>query len=422
MTTLAQAGQGTSPVRGSATLRAMDAHAHGDRRVTFKYVDNSAIEPEVAEVLKRFDANGDGTVTASDLVAGASALQQLRSANHILRRVVLMLFVVALVVLLGSFGCTLWAIDLSKELAVSGDVLVTSDGGAVRVAASDLEVVAGKLRQRSPSQEHTEYQAPAAVKVAEERAQLHAVEHDMGMWSFPESEVRGAFMQMKLGGAPLFVLHSTVDGGSTKRTVLIAIETVGSGIDEETGGWNLAGSARSAGPAGDREFGYEVECARPGEGDCVVELFEFAGELRLDERGAARRLQSFGYTHGSREEGALGQPCAAGILFDEHGNDLIRTKMCGCMTREQCGLMSWWGRGEVLAFYSNDIVESTDYWAYDGTGRVTPAAADRAAARAEAAAGRAATQAFVNGLMGPEEKAARAAALAAAKALVNGLR
>ena len=238
----------------------------GDRRVTFKYAGNAAIDSEVAEVLKRFDANGDGTVSASDLVAGASALQQLRSANHLLRRVVLMLFVVAVVVLLGSFGCTMWAIDLSKDTVVSGDVLVTSDGGAVRVNSGDVEVVDGKMRHRSASHQVEFFLYPGHEDT---QPSLVATGHfvpTVGV-SFDEvnmlisrSDVLAALDHMARGRPGEFVVEETASNGM--RRTLVHVTSVTS--EETTGTTKLSGSVYSELFSGwlGRELWFSMECKK----------------------------------------------------------------------------------------------------------------------------------------------------------------
>jgi hypothetical protein len=266
----------------------------GDRRVTFKYAGNAAIDSEVAEVLKRFDANGDGTVSASDLVAGASALQQLRSANHLLRRVVLMLFVVAVVVLLGSFGCTMWAIDLSKDTVVSGDVLVTSDGGAVRVNSGDVEVVDGKMRHRSASRQVEFFLYPGHEDTRKLQPSLVATGHfvpTVGV-SFDEvnmlisrSDVLAALDHMARGRPGEFVVEETAPNG--KRRTLVHVTSVTS--EETTGTTKLSGSVYSELFSGwlGRELWFSMECKKEDSDMCRAAV----EPVSEDNSGAARQLQ-----------------------------------------------------------------------------------------------------------------------------------
>ena len=272
----------------------------GDRRVTFKYAGNAAIDSEVAEVLKRFDANGDGTVSASDLVAGASALQQLRSANHLLRRVVLMLFVVAVVVLLGSFGCTMWAIDLSKDTVVSGDVLVTSDGGAVRVNSGDVEVVDGKMRHRSASRQVEFFLYPGHEDTGKLLPSLVATGHfvpTVGV-SFDEvnmlisrSDVLAALDHMARGRPGEFVVEETASNG--KRRTLVHVTSVTS--EETTGTTKLSGSVYSELFSGwlGRELWFSMECKKEDSDMCraAVETVSTQEERarRMNDGGAALR-------------------------------------------------------------------------------------------------------------------------------------
>ena len=262
----------------------------GDRRVTFKYAGNAAIDSEVAEVLKRFDANGDGTVSASDLVAGASALQQLRSANHLLRRVVLMLFVVAVVVLLGSFGCTMWAIDLSKDTVVSGDVLVTSDGGAVRVNSGDVEVVDGKMRHRSashpvefflyPGHEDTQ---PSLVATGHFVPTV-GVSFDEVNMLISRSDVLAALDHMARGRPGEFVVEETASNGM--RRTLVHVTSVTS--EETTGTTKLSGSVYSELFSGwlGRELWFSMECKKQDSDTCQA-----AVEPVSTQEHQARRLQ-----------------------------------------------------------------------------------------------------------------------------------
>ncbi len=104
------------------------------------YQNNSAIPNDVVEALEKFSLKRDGTVTTSDLLAGAHALEQLRGLNRFMKLVIGMLSVVVLILLVGSFGSTMWAISLSKETMVSGRVLVTPGGDAVRVMSNEFAV------------------------------------------------------------------------------------------------------------------------------------------------------------------------------------------------------------------------------------------------------------------------------------------
>ena len=276
----------------------------GDRRVTFKYAGNAAIDSEVAEVLKRFDANGDGTVSASDLVAGASALQQLRSANHLLRRVVLMLFVVAVVVLLGSFGCTMWAIDLSKDTVVSGDVLVTSDGGAVRVNSGDVEVVDGKMRHRSashpvefflyPGHEDTQ---PSLVATGHFVPTV-GVSFDEVNMLISRSDVLAALDHMARGRPGEFVVEETASNGM--RRTLVHVTSVTS--EETTGTTKLSGSVYSELFSGwlGRELWFSMECKMEDSDMCRAAV----EPVSEDNSGAARQLQGR-FRGANLPEGAL---------------------------------------------------------------------------------------------------------------------
>ena len=78
--------------------------------------------------------------TASICYQNNSAIPQLRGLNRFMKLVIGMLSVVVLILLVGSFGSTMWAISLSKETMVSGRVLVTPGGDAVRVMSNEFAV------------------------------------------------------------------------------------------------------------------------------------------------------------------------------------------------------------------------------------------------------------------------------------------
>ena len=109
-------------------------------RLSICYKNSAEFPPEVAEALENFSLKRDGSVTTSDLLAGAHALEQLRGLNRFMKLVIGMLSVVVLILVAGSFGSTMWAISLSKETMVSGRVLVTPGGDAVRVMSNEFAV------------------------------------------------------------------------------------------------------------------------------------------------------------------------------------------------------------------------------------------------------------------------------------------
>lgn len=109
-------------------------------RLSICYKNNAEFPPEVAEALANFSLKRDGSVTTSDLLAGAHALEQLRGLNRFLKLTIGMLSVVVLILVAGSFGSTMLAISLSKETAVLGHVLVTPGGDAVRVMSNEFAI------------------------------------------------------------------------------------------------------------------------------------------------------------------------------------------------------------------------------------------------------------------------------------------
>ena len=109
-------------------------------RLSICYKNSAEFPPEVAEALENFSLKRDGSVTTSDLLAGAHALEQLRGLNRFMKLVIGMLSVVVLILVAGSFGSTMWAISLSKETAVLGHVLVTPGGDAVRVMSNEFAI------------------------------------------------------------------------------------------------------------------------------------------------------------------------------------------------------------------------------------------------------------------------------------------
>ncbi len=120
------------------------------QRITFNYKGNTELEPDVQEALSKFDLTGDGKVTAAELTAGANAMEQLKTQGAFLKKIVGALLIVVCVLLVGTFGLTVLAIDMSKETKIEGKALQTVGGEDVTVASSEMTVADGKLVARSP--------------------------------------------------------------------------------------------------------------------------------------------------------------------------------------------------------------------------------------------------------------------------------
>jgi len=116
--------------------------------VTFNYKANTNLDPAVVSALAQFDISGDGKVTAKDLMAGAQAIDSLKTQGKFLKRLVLILAGMVVLLLLGTFGLTALAIDLSKETTIKGQSMQTVSGEEVLVGSSDFAVEGGKLMDR----------------------------------------------------------------------------------------------------------------------------------------------------------------------------------------------------------------------------------------------------------------------------------
>lgn len=140
--------------------------AQEDRRATFAYKQNDSMADDVKDALANFDLDKTGRVSTSELVAGAKALQEVRGQNLFMRRVLCVHAVSMLLLLGGVFGLSVTASELSKEVKVAQDVLVTPDGHRVQVESADLSV--------SPYGELQARQAGGAVRAAPSVMVVHA--------------------------------------------------------------------------------------------------------------------------------------------------------------------------------------------------------------------------------------------------------
>jgi len=96
-------------------------------RVTFNYKQNTELKPEVVQALGRLDLTGDGQVTAGELMAAADALQTLKGEKKFLRQLVALLAAVVVVLLVATFGLTIAAIEMSKEVHVKSGAMESGD-------------------------------------------------------------------------------------------------------------------------------------------------------------------------------------------------------------------------------------------------------------------------------------------------------
>jgi hypothetical protein len=131
----------------------MQAMAQLDR-ASFMYGSNDQMTSEVKDALSAFDLNKTGSVSTSELVAGAKALQEVRGQNSFMRKILLIHAVTMGLLLAGMFGLSMAAMELSKETKVGAEgALVSQQGEAVLVGSSDMHIVPGangspELRQR----------------------------------------------------------------------------------------------------------------------------------------------------------------------------------------------------------------------------------------------------------------------------------
>lgn len=136
-----------------------------DRRATFAYKTNDSMADDVKDALANFDLDKTGRVSTSELVAGAKALQEVRGQNLFMRRVLCVHAISMLLLLGGVFGLSVTASELSKEVKVAQDVLVTPDGHRVQVESADLSV--------SPYGELQARQAGGAIRSASSVTVVH---------------------------------------------------------------------------------------------------------------------------------------------------------------------------------------------------------------------------------------------------------
>lgn len=74
------------------------------------------------------------------MVAGAQALETLRVQNTFMRKLVVLLLVALVLLLAGTFGLTVTAIQLTKDVVVESNLLQTPSGEPVLVGSSDFSV------------------------------------------------------------------------------------------------------------------------------------------------------------------------------------------------------------------------------------------------------------------------------------------
>jgi len=121
------------------------------QRTTIDYRNNAALNADLKEVLAEFDLTKTGTVTVSELVAGAEALREVRGQNAFMKKASAVLAVMLVLLLAGMFGVTIMAVELTRETKVLNAQLVAADGSPVQVASSDFMVAPNNALQRRPA-------------------------------------------------------------------------------------------------------------------------------------------------------------------------------------------------------------------------------------------------------------------------------
>ncbi|KAG2448351.1 hypothetical protein HYH02_006933 [Chlamydomonas schloesseri] len=140
--------------RGSAEVNLqlrepVTATATGNKAARQGTVHLASLSAEAQEVLKKFDANGDGEVEAAELTAVVDELVKTQFSSRLFLYG-LMAMTFALVMILGSgFGLT-WAVVLSqKDTTVVSNTWVTrSDKVPIQLGNSQMTVVDGMLSSR----------------------------------------------------------------------------------------------------------------------------------------------------------------------------------------------------------------------------------------------------------------------------------
>ena len=193
-------------------------------RASICYQDNAAIPNDVVEALEKFSLKRDGNVTTSDLLAGAHALEQLRGLNRFMKLTIGMLSVVVLILLVGSFSSTMWAISLSKETMVSGHVLVTPGGDAVRVMSNAFAVdESGLMVTRDQLDRSGKGAAVATARGAERVTSLRLVNGSMllGAMALDRAEACRVHDRMAQGVVDPVVVDWGGDGGVIHATTVM---------------------------------------------------------------------------------------------------------------------------------------------------------------------------------------------------------
>ena len=104
------------------------------QRTTINYRNNEALTADLKEVLAEFDLTKTGTVTTSELVAGAEALREVRGQNVFMKKASGVLALMLVLLLAGMFGVTIMAVELTRETKVLNAKLVAADGSPVQAA------------------------------------------------------------------------------------------------------------------------------------------------------------------------------------------------------------------------------------------------------------------------------------------------
>ena len=78
------------------------------------------------DVTKEFDVDGDGEVDVAELIAHVQKHQNLQKSHNFLTKVLLLTLVVMILFLVLCLGASVLAIQLTKEMTVSGGALTAT--------------------------------------------------------------------------------------------------------------------------------------------------------------------------------------------------------------------------------------------------------------------------------------------------------
>lgn len=101
------------------------------------------------KILSTWDADGNGTISAEELVMAAQAQKQLQDRTRLLVRIAMAAVLLAIILLVGVFTLSLVTAELAKEVRTEADGRMTAKSGAqVLVGSSDFTLHNGRLVMR----------------------------------------------------------------------------------------------------------------------------------------------------------------------------------------------------------------------------------------------------------------------------------